>query len=273
MDFENHKITVFRQCELLGVSRSGVYYQSVRDDSYNHELMRLIDMFFTDDPTLGVPKMTAHLRKLEHRVNEKRIRRLMRLMGLMAIHPKPRLSRPEKEHEKFPYLLKGLRIERPNQVWCTDITYIRLRLGFVYLVAIMDWFSRYVLSWKISISLEVEFCLEALDKALASGRPEIFNSDQGSQFTSRKFVGRLKDAQVKISMDGRGRVFDNIFIERLWRTVKYEEVYLKEYSGVSDTVRNLERFFQRYNHKRLHQSLGYQTPAEVHFGQVVKKEK
>lgn len=266
MDVGNHKISVSRQCELLGVSRSGIYYQSVRDDSYNHELMRLIDILFTDDPTLGVPKMTAHLRRLDHHVNEKRTRRLMRLMGLMAIYPKPRLSLPDQEHEKFPYLLHGLPIERPNQVWSTDITYIRMRAGFVYLVAIMDWFSRYVLTWQISITLEVEFCLEALDKAFAQGCPEIFNSDQGSQFTGKKFIGRLKKTAVRISMDGRGRVFDNIFIERLWRTVKYEEVYLKEYASVTDARENLGRFFKRYNEKRLHQSLGYMTPAEIHFG-------
>ncbi len=173
VDVGNHKISVSRQCALLGVSRSGIYYQSVRDDSYNHELMRLIDILFTDNPTLGVPKMTAHLRRLDHHVNGKRIRRLMRLMGLMAIYPKPRLSLPDQEHEKFPYLLKGLRIDRPNQVWSTDITYIRMRTGFVYLVAIMDWFSRYVLAWQVSISLEVEFCLESLDKAFAKGCPEI----------------------------------------------------------------------------------------------------
>jgi len=228
--------------------------------------MRLIDEIYTQDPAFGVARVTICLRRQGHIVSEKRIRRLMRQMGLEAIYPKPRLSQGNKEHKKYPYLLKGLDIERPNHVWCTDITYIRMAKGFIYLVAIMDWFSRYVLAWNVSITLEVDFCLEALQKALNKGIcAEIFNSDQGSQFTSNEFTGRLEDAGMRISMDGQGRVFDNIFIERLWRTVKYEEVYLKDYRNVPDAVNNLGNFFRRYNEYRPHQSLEYKTPAEVYF--------
>jgi putative transposase len=233
--------------------------------------MRLIDEIYTQDPAFGVEKVTVCLRNRGHIVNEKRTRRLMRKMGLEAIYPKPRLSQGNKEHEKYPYLLKGLQIERPNHVWCTDITYIPMTKGFIYLVAIMDWFSRYVLSWNVSITMEVDFCLEALENALKrQASAEIFNSDQGSQFTSKVFTNRVKDAGMKISMDGRGRVFDNIFIERLWRTVKYEEVYLKEYHDVLDAVKNLGSFFRRYNEYRPHQSLEYKTPEEIHLGQVRK---
>lgn len=194
----------------------------------------------------------------------------MRLMGLEAVYPKPWLSKPTNEHKKFPYLLKGLFIDRPNQVWCADITYIKLVHGFLYLVAIMDWFSRYVISWKLSISLEAEFCLRALNNALRFSRPDIFNSDQGSQFTSLEFTGILEDNDILISMDGRGRVFDNIFVERLWRTVKYEEVYLHSYQTVREAKTGLARYFHFYNTERLHESLGYLTPHEVHFKEQIK---
>jgi len=188
-------------------------------------------------------------------------------MGLEAIYPKPRLSLPgDEDSRKYPYLLRGLKIECPNQVWATDITYVRLWQGFVYLVAIMDWYSRYVLSWALSTTLDVEFCLEALREALAIARPEIFNTDQGSQFTSGAFTGVLENASVAISMDGKGRVFDNIFVERLWRTVKYEEIYLKDYQDVDEARRGIESYFRFYNRRRLHQALGYQTPAEMYFG-------
>lgn len=227
--------------------------------------MRLIDEQYTRTPFYGVPRMTAWLIRQGYQVNPKRIRRLMRLMGLKAVYPKRCLSKSVKEHKKYPYLLKGLVIDRPDQVWCTDITYIRLVQGFLYLVAIMDWFSRYILSWEVSISLEVEFCLRALNKALSVSRADIFNSDQGPQFTSLEFTGMLKDVGIKISMDGRGRVFDNIFVERLWRTVKYEEVYLHSYRTVREAKINLTRYFHFYNGERLHQSLGYLTPHEVYF--------
>lgn len=197
-------------------------------------------------------------------MNHKRVSRLMRRMGIEAIYPKRRLSLADSRHKKYPYLLKGLIIDRPDQVWATDITYIRMRHGFVYLMAILDWFSRYVVSWAVSITLDVEFCVEGLGKALIYSKPEIFNSDQGSQFTSKSFTGVLETNGIAISMDGRGRAFDNIFVERLWRSVKYEEVYLKDYDSVREAVLSLEAYFRFYNRDRLHQSLGYKTPLEVY---------
>lgn len=226
--------------------------------------MRLLDEQFTKTPFYGVRKMTAWLNTIGERVNKKRIARLMRIMGLEAIYPKPRLSKPGTGHRLYPYLLRGVPIVRPDQVWSVDITYIRLASGFIYLVAVLDWFSRYVLSWGISVTMDVAFCIEALEEALAKGRPDIFNSDQGSQFTSAEFTGCLEKAAVKISMDGRGRVFDNIFVERLWRTVKYEEVYLKDYADVREARQNLGRYFDFYNRERLHQNLGYRTPEAAY---------
>lgn len=228
--------------------------------------MRLIDEQYTKTPFFGIRRITQALKSLGCIVNHKRIARLMRLMGIEAIYPKPRLSKSQKENKKYPYLLRGLSIERPDHVWSTDITYIRMRNGFVYLAAIMDWFSRYVISWALSNTLDTFFCAEMLEKALKSAQPEIFNSDQGSQFTSEDFTGLLKDRQIRISMDGRGRVFDNIFIERLWRTVKYEEVYLKEYSDIRDVKKCMQRYFEFYNTERPHQSLGYKTPEEIYYG-------
>ena len=227
--------------------------------------MRLIDELYTAAPFFGKLKITEALRRMGHAVNHKRVGRLMDLMGLRAIFPGPRLSTPRKEHRKYPYLLRGLPIMRPNQVWSTNITYIRLRHGFVYLAAIMDWFSRYVVSWALSITLDAEFCVDILHTALKTATPEIFNSDQGTQFTSDEFTGVLQDHFIRISMDGRGRAFDNIFTERLWRTVKYEEVYLKDYDGVHDAREHLRRYFDFYNNDRPHQALGYRTPAEVYF--------
>jgi putative transposase len=207
--------------------------------------------------------MVVWLRKAGHGVNPKRVRRLMRLMGLEAIYPKPRLSQGGPGHKIYPYLLSGVRIERTNQVWSTDITYVRLRHGFVYLVAVMDWYSRYVLSWEISVTMETSFCIAALDWALRRGKPEIFNSDQGAQFTSQDFTKRLLNEGIQISMDGRGRVFDNIFVERLWRTIKYEDIYLKDYTDVPMLLHGLGVYFDFYNRERPHQSLGYRTPASV----------
>ncbi len=227
--------------------------------------MRLIDEEYTRYPFYGIERMTAVLRRGGHTVNPKRIRRLMRLMGLEAIYPKPNLSKPVKEHKIYPYLLRGVTIDRADQVWSTDITYIRLNRGFIYLVAIMDWFSRYVLSYAFSTTLDKDFCLEALRDALKVGTPEIFNSDQGSQFTSDAFTGILQEARIAISMDGRGRALDNIFVERLWRNVKYERVYLHNYETVREAVRDIEGYFDFYNNERPHQSLNYQTPAEVYF--------
>jgi putative transposase len=259
-------ISVSRQCELLGLARSSYYYHPEKDERYNHVLMNLMDEQFTRTPYYGVPKMTAWLRRIGYGVNPKRIRRLMRIMGLEAIYPKRNLSKSCPEHPKYPYLLRGIEICHPDQVWCSDITYIRLHGGFVYLVAIMDWFSRYVLSWELSISLDTAFCVQALEKALQRARPEIFNMDQGVQFTSTDFISRLENAHIQISMDGRGRVYDNIFVERLWRTVKYEEVYLHDYRSVSEARCRLAEYFHLYNTERIHEALGYRTPYEVYSG-------
>jgi putative transposase len=208
--------------------------------------------------------MTEWLATVGHPVNRKRVSRLMKLLGIEAVYPKPKLSQLGEGHRIYPYLLRGTTVERINQVWSTDITYIRMAQGFVYLVAVMDWFSRFVLSWSLSLTMEAEFCIEALKRALRRGRPEIFNSDQGSQFTSEQFTGELAGRQIAISMDGRGRCMDNIFVERLWRSLKYEEVYLKDYASVPEARAGIERYFRFYNHERLHQSLGYRTPAEIY---------
>jgi putative transposase len=258
-------ISIQHQCELLGLIRSSYYYRPKPESDLNLKLMQLIDKRYTRTPFYGVPRMTDWLRIQGYRVNHKRIERLMRLMGLEAIHPKPRLSKPSKEHKIYPYLLRGAQIDRPDQVWSADITYIPLPRGFIYLVAVMDWFSRYVLSWAISNTLETAFCLEALNAALTISKPEIFNTDQGCQFTSLEFTGCLKAHEIKISMDGRGRVFDNIFIERLWRTVKYEDVYLNHYPDIKETRTGLRNYFNFYNVERPHSSLGNRTPHEVYF--------
>jgi putative transposase len=261
----NQSISIHRQCELIGLSRASFYYEPQQESPENLSLMRLIDEQFTRVPFYGVRKMTAWLRDVKKReVNLKRVRRLMRLMGLEAIYPKPRLSLSAPGHRIYPYLLRGMKIDRVNQVWSTDITYIRLHAGFIYLVAVIDWHSRYVLSWEISTTMENDFCLSALDRALHAGQPEIFNSDQGSQFTSNAFTGILKEREIKISMDGRGRALDNIFVERLWRSVKYEEVYLNDYATVPQAVERIGRYFNFYNRERLHQSLDYKTPEAVY---------
>jgi putative transposase len=262
----DHQISIKRQCELVGLSRSSLYYQAGPDNPEDLRVMRLLDEQYTKTPFYGVERMTGWFREVKKEiVNPKRIRRLMRVMGLEAIYPKKNLSKPFWKHKKYPYLLRGLKIVRPNQVWGIDITYIRLRNGFVYLVAIIDWFSRYVLSWAISVTLEVSFCLEALEDALRKGKPEIMNSDQGVQFTCDDFINKLKDSGVQISMDGRGRALDNVFTERLWRSVKYEDVYLKDYDVPSTAFRELGSYFNFYNNDRIHQSLDYKTPAMVHY--------
>ena len=257
-------ISINRQCDLLSLPRSSYYYESARDDSYNQQLMNLIDEQFTRMPFYGVEKMTAWLRRLEHEVNEKRVRRLMRLMGLEAIYPKPKLSLGNQTHKKYPYLLSQLVIDHPDQVWCADITYIRMQHGFCYLMAIMDWYSRFVLAWEISTTLDSSFCLSALEQALGLSKPDIFNTDQGSQFTSIEFTDRLEKGHIRISMDGRGRFIDNIFIERLWRSVKYEEVYLHDYETVSDARNGIAKYFLMYNMELLHASLRYKTPYEIY---------
>ena len=264
------QISVRRQCELLGLSRSSLYYRCEPVSRYNEMLMRLLDEQYLRTPFYGVPRMTEWLRRQGHAVNKKRVRRLLRVMGLQAICPRRKqgLSQADRPHKVYPYLLRGLEITRPNQVWAADITYIRMARGWVYLMAILDWFSRYVVTWELSITLEADFCVATLQRALRLGRPEIFNTDQGSQFTSDGWIEALNEAHVRISMDGRGRVFDNIFVERLWRSVKVEEVYLHDYQIVADARQGLGRYFPFYNQERPHQALGYRTPAEVYVAPV-----
>ena len=264
IDTGNKEIPIRRQCELLGLPRSSLYYKAHRDGGFDAELMRVLDEEYTKTPFYGVPRMTFRLRQRGYEVGEKRVRRLLRAMGLMAVYPKKRLSLSAPEHRRYPYLLTGVSVNRPNQVWSVDITYVRLRKGFAYLVAIMDWHSRYVLAWELSLSLESDFCVEALRRALLYGKPEIFNSDQGTQFTSEDFTRILLSAEIQISMDGRGRVYDNIFVERLWRSVKYEEVYLHEYASIAEARECLGKYFEFYNNVRPHQSLDYRTPREVY---------
>lgn len=227
--------------------------------------MKKIDEIYTKNPSYGVRRITVELKKTGYKINRKRVRRLMRLMGLEALYPKPKLSVTGSESNKYPYLLRGVKIERKNQVWSTDITYIRIQKGFIYLVAIMDWYSRYVLAWEVSNTLDTSFCISTLERALRIAKPEIFNSDQGSQFTSKEFTSVLIENNISISQDGRGRVFDNIFIERLWRSLKYEEVYLFDYQTVAQAVSGISRYFSSYNFQRPHQSLDYLTPSAVYF--------
>jgi putative transposase len=267
VDRQDNQISVRHQCELLDVPRQRLYYKPKPISEETLSVMDFIDRRFTEHPTLGVDVMVEHLsRDRGLRVNHKRVRRLMRTMGLMAIYPKPRTSLPAAVYHKYPCLLGALTIDRPDVVWCSDITYIRLKGGFMYLVAIMDYYSRYVLSWSVSNSLDSLFCLDALDEAMRSSTPQVFHSDQGRQYTSSKFIDALTAADIRISMSGKGRAFDNILAERLWRTVKYEEVYLHQYADGHELIAALERYFDYYNNRRLHQSLGYQTPAEVYFG-------
>lgn len=263
----NPSIPVSRQCELLGLARSSFYYELQPETEQNLRLMRMLDRQFTATPFYGVRRMTAWLATQGELVNPKRVRRLMRKMGLEAIYPKPNLSKAKDNVRKYPYLLQEEEITAPNQVWSTDITYIPLPQGYIYLIAVIDWHSRYVLSWELSNTMDMTFCLSALETALAQNTPKIFNTDQGSQFTSSLFTGRLEAEGIAVSQDGRGRALDNIFVERLWRSVKYEEVYPKVYTSVQEALNGLEKYFHFYNHERLHQSLNYQTPATVHFKQ------
>jgi putative transposase len=264
----HRQISIRRQCTLVGLNRSSLYYPPTQETEENLLLMQLIDQQYTRTPFYGSRRMTHWLGREGHEVNRKRVQRLMRKMGLEAVYPRPRLSQAVPEHQVYPYLLRGIEVQHPDQVWSTDITYVPMQHGFMYLVAVMDWHSRYVLSWQLSNTMDVTFCLRALEQALEKGGPEIFNTDQGSQFTSQAFTGRLEEAGVAISMDGRGRVLDNIFVERLWRTVKYEDIYIKGYATVAELEAGLADYFWFYNHERPHQALGYQTPAEVYFGNL-----
>jgi putative transposase len=265
---EHPDLSVRRQCELLGVNRSTLYYVPATESPLNLELMQLIDKQYMRTPFYGWPRMTVYVRKQGYLVNHKRIQRLMQKMGIQAIYPKPSLSKGHPGHKIYPYLLRDVAITRQNQVWSTDITYIPLRNGFMYLVAVIDWYSRYVLAWQLSNTLESTFCIEVLQQALQQGCPEIFNTDQGSQFTSLAFTAILQEAGIQISMDGRGRALDNIFIARLWRSVKYEDIYLYRYETVPALIVGLERYFAFYNQERPHQSLDYQTPAAVYADQT-----
>ena len=259
-------VPITRRCELLDISRSGFYYQPKGISDEEDEIMKLIDRQYLEAPFYGARKIAACLKSQGHIVNRKRVRRLMNLMGLKAIYRHPRTSKPAAGHKIYPYLLGDIKITRPNQVWAADITYIPMKRGFLYLVAIIDWYSRYVLAWRLSNTLEADFCIEVLKEALNKDKPEIFNTDQGSQFTSEAFTKILEQNDIRISMDGKGSYNDNLFIERLWRTVKYEEVYLKAYRDGTEARHSLDSYFCFYNSERPHQSLGYRTPAKVYAG-------
>ena len=270
IDCQNEDLNIKEQCSLIGLSKSSYYYEPKGESELNLKLMQLIDEEYTENPFYGIRRMTEILKRKGYEVNIKRIKRLMRLMGLEAIYPRRNLSKPHPNHKIYPYLLNKVDIINVNQVWSTDITYIPMRCGFLYLVGIMDWYSRMVLSWELSNTLDSQFCIEALENALSKyGKPAIFNSDQGSQFTSIKFCEILSSNNIQISMDGRGRALDNVFIERLWRTLKYEEVYLNAYENGTDALNRISSFFIKYNSKRPHQSLEYFTPEEIYYGKKV----
>ena len=265
-----HSLPVTRQCQLLDLNRSSVYYQPVGVSDEDLRLMRLIDEIHLNRPFYGSRRVRDNLEDLGHTVNRKKVQLLMRQMGIAALYPKANTSRPGKGHKIYPYLLKGLTIDRPNQVWATDISYIPMAKGFVYVVAIMDWYSRRVLSWRVSNSMDADFCVDALEEAISRyGAPDIFNTDQGAQFTSDAFTGALKAADIQISMDGKGRWVDNVFVERLWRSLKYEEVYLKAYDSVAEARLGIGNYFRFYNCERRHQSLNRQTPDQVYEGSVM----
>ena len=269
IDPKHPRLSIVRQCALVRVSRSSFYHQGKGESPLNLVLMRLIDEQFLETPWTGSRQMTRHLRRLGYCVGRKRVRRLMRLMGLAPIYQKPRTSTRHPAHRVYPYLLRGLAIERANQVWCADVTYIPMRRGFLYLVAVMDWWSRKVLAWRLSNTLEPEFCVAALEEAIARhGRPEIFNTDQGSQFTSLAFTQVLKDADVAISMDGKGRWLDNVMIERLWRSLKYECVYLQAFETGSEARAGIGRWIDYYNESRPHSAFDGRTPEEVYHGRA-----
>jgi putative transposase len=264
IEAEHAKLSVRRQCELLGLNRSSLYYEPAAETPENLALMRRMDEQYTKYPFYGSRRMTAWLVHQGEEVNRKRVQRLMRVMGLEAIYPKPRLSVAGRGHRIYPYLLRNVRIERVDQVWSTDITYIGMTKGFMYLAAVIDWYSRYVIAWRLSNTLDGSFCVEMLEEALSQGRPEVFNTDQGVQFTAAAFTGKLETAGVAVSMDGRGRCLDNVFVERLWRSVKQEHIYLWCCTEVPELQQGLGRYFGFYNEERPHQSLAYRTPAQVY---------
>jgi putative transposase len=264
IDFGHPRLSVRRQCELLGLNRASLYYEPATESTENLRLMRKIDEQYLKTPFYGSRRMTVWLIKQGEKVNRKRVRRLMALMGLEAIHPGPRTTVRDPDHKVYPYLLRDVAIERRDQVWSSDITYLPMSHGFMYLTVVMDWYSRFVLSWRLSNSLDGRFCLETLEEALSGGKPEIFNTDQGVQYTSRSFTGLVESAGALVSMDGRGRALDNVFVERLWRSLKYEEVYLNSHDNVIALECGVSNWLRFYNHERPHQSLEYRTPAEVY---------
>jgi len=265
VDREHSKLSIVEQCQILDVNRSSFYYSPLPETELNLEIMKILDKQYFETPFYGMLKLTEMLKNEGYHVNVKRVRRLMSIMNLRTIYREPRTTFAKKGDYKYPYLLRGLKIERPNQVWAMDITYIPMRHGFMYLAAIIDLHSRYVIHWSISNSMTAEWCTEVLQAAIEKhGRPEIFNTDQGSQFTSEIFTSKLKDNGIKISMDGKGRALDNIFIERLWRSVKYENVYLNVYENGLDLYKGMKMYFQFYNYQRVHQSLNYETPGKIY---------
>jgi putative transposase len=266
IDEESESLSVRSQCELLELNRSTLYYKAVGPSAETLELMEIIDKIFTKHPYFGARRVRVLLRR-EHgkQVTRKRVRRLMKTMGLETLYRRPRTSQPAPGHKIHPYLLRGLEINRPNQVWASDITYLPMAKGFLYLVAVIDWSSRYILSWRLSNTMDDEFCVDALNESLTKGKPEIFNTDQGSQFTSEDFVDAVQDAGVKVSMDGRGRWMDNVFVERFWRSLKYEEVYLHSYESTKEARESIDKWITFYNNGRPHQALDYRTPAEAYF--------
>jgi len=265
IDGSNAQLSISRQCDLMGLSRSSRYYKAVAVDTETLALMNAIDCTYTELPFYGILKMTIAMNEQGFKVNHKKIARLMRLMGIHAIYAEPKLSIPGYNHDIYPYLLTNVSITSANHVWSTDITYVPMLKGFMYCVAVIDWYSRYVLAWNISNTQDADFCLSVLNEALRSETPRIFNTDQGSQFTSTTFIQRLQDANISISMDGRGRALDNVFIERLWRSLKYEDLYLHNYSDATALRDGMTKYFEFYNHRRYHQALNYQTPAAVYF--------
>jgi putative transposase len=264
VEVDHPQLSIARQCAILGLSRSRFYYEPAGERPENLALMRLIDEEYTRCPFYGSRRWAAWLKGKGHAVNRKRLQRLMRLMGLQAIYPKPRLSLPDRQHKVYPYLLRGVEVVRPDQVWSTDITYVPLASGFMYLAAVLDWYSRSVIAWRLSNTLDGSFCLDLLDEALSRGCPEVFNTDQGVQFTARAWTSRLEAAGVAVSRDGKGRCLDNVFVERLWRSVKQEDIYPKGYERVPQLQAGLGAYFPFYNEERPHQALGYRTPAEVY---------
>lgn len=271
IDINHKKLDVSRQCELIELSRSSYYFEPRQLTAEDHKVMRRMDEIFTDHPYYGTRRMMHVLREEGHLIGRKKVRKYYQLLGIEAIYPKMNLSRRNQAHKVYPYLLRDLEIKYPNQVFSADITYIRLRQGFVYLVAIIDWYSRYVVSWKVSISLTSDFCAEALNEALRKyGKPSIFNTDQGVQFTSQEFIKILEENQIAISMDGKGRALDNVFIERFWRSLKQEKIYRLDLETVKEAQAAIAEYIDFYNHQRPHQSLGYKTPSAVHFGEVIE---